>query len=170
MKKALYCMLLASGVALADPGTVIRTTDLRDKPFLDASKIATVTNNTQIDIRSRKGAWMEVKLPNGQVGWIKLLNVRTSSGTSSSNNALANVIKTGSSGKTVTTGVKGLSAEQINNAVPNPAEMRKMATFAASPSDAQRTALANNLSKNTVPAINSTSTSGPNNTMTPMRR
>jgi hypothetical protein len=42
-----------------------------------------------------------------------------------------NVARTGTSGTTVTTGVRGLDAEQINNAQPNAAELGKMASFAA---------------------------------------
>lgn len=171
MKIALYAMLVSS-IALAEPGTVIRKTDLRDKPFLDSTVIGNVASDTQVDIRTRKGAWMEVKLSTGQTGWIKLLNVRTSSGSTSSSAALSNVIKTGSSGKTVTTGVKGLSAEQIENAVPNLAEVQKMKSYAASPGDAQLSAQNNQLRRVSVPEIAPTSVnSAPNNpNNNPMRR
>lgn len=165
------CLLLISSVAFAEPGIVIRKTDLRDKPFLDAAAISSIAADTRIEIRSRKGAWMEVKLPNGQLGWIKLLNVRTSTGSTSSNTALANVIKTGSSGKTVTTGVKGLSAEEIQNAVPNLAEVRKMSSYAASPQEAQNSAAASQLRRVSVPAFSESKASTPQNPANnPMRR
>jgi hypothetical protein len=44
---------------------------------------------------------------------------------------LFNVARTGSSGTQVTTGVRGLDAEQIANAQPNPAELAKLEKFAA---------------------------------------
>ncbi|WP_028449503.1 hypothetical protein [Chitinibacter tainanensis] len=141
MKTVLYSLLLVSALAAAESGTVIRKTDLRDKPFLDAKVLAPVATDTQVDIRGRKGAWMEVRLPNGQQGWIKLLNVRTSSGQTSSSAALSNVLRTGSSGKTVTTGVKGLTAEQINNASPNPAEVDRMNGYSVSGNEAKIQAL-----------------------------
>ncbi|WP_410498092.1 SH3 domain-containing protein [Chitinibacter sp. S2-10] len=158
MKSFVYTLLLLSSFALAEPGEVIRKTELREKPYLDSTVLLNITANTPVDIRSRKGAWMEVRLAGGQTGWIKLLNVRTSSGSTSSSNALSNVMKTGSSGKTVTTGVKGLSAEQIKNAVPNLAEVNKMNSFAARPADAIKGAQANRLLAANVPELSSTGT------------
>ena len=152
--------ILISGSVLAQSGTVVRKTDLRDKPFLDAAIIAPIAANTPIEIQANKGAWMQVKAANGQVGWIKLLNVRTNGGgTNSSNLALGNVIKTGSSGQTVTTGVKGLSAEQIKQAEPNPAEVAKMDSYASSQSEATRAALQAKLIPQEVAALTTTSSS-----------
>ncbi|MGL6041639.1 MAG: SH3 domain-containing protein [Deefgea sp.] len=160
--------VLISGSVLAQSGTVVRKTDLRDKPFLDAAVIAPIAANTPIQIQANKGAWMQVKAANGQVGWIKLLNVRTSGGgTNSSSLALGNVIKTGSSGQTVTTGVKGLSAEQIKQAEPNAAEVEKMDSYASNQSEATRAALQAKLIPQDVAALtttsSSTTTTAPNN-------
>lgn len=152
--------VLISGSVLAQSGTVVRKTDLRDKPFLDAAVIAPIAANTPIQIQTNKGAWMQVKAANGQVGWIKLLNVRTSGGgTNSSSLALGNVIKTGSSGQTVTTGVKGLSAEQIKQAEPNAAEVEKMDSYASNQSEATRAALQAKLIPQDVAALTTTSSS-----------
>jgi hypothetical protein len=152
----LVCILF-SGSVLAQSGTVVRKTDLRDKPFLDAAVIAPIAANTPIEIQANKGAWMQVKAANGQVGWIKLLNVRTSGGgTNSSSLALGNVIKTGSSGQTVTTGVKGLSAEQIKQAEPNAAEVEKMDSYASTQSEATRAAQQAKLTPQNVAALTTT--------------
>ncbi|MBM5571468.1 MULTISPECIES: SH3 domain-containing protein [Deefgea] len=159
--------VLVSSSVLAQSGTVVRKTDLRDKPFLDAAVIAPIAANTPIEIQANKGAWMQVKAANGQVGWIKLLNVRTSGGgTNSSSLALGNVIKTGSSGQTVTTGVKGLSAEQIRQAEPNPAEVEKMDSYASTQSEATRAAVQAKLIPQDVAALTtstSSATSAPSN-------
>jgi hypothetical protein len=45
---------------------------------------------------------------------------------------LFNVARTGSSGTQVTTGVRGLDENQLANAQPNPAELQKLETYAAS--------------------------------------
>lgn len=156
--------------AFAQSGTVVRKTDLRDKPFLDAAIVAPIAANTPIEIQSNKGAWMQVKAANGQVGWIKLLNVRTSGGGTSNSGlgTLGNVIKTGSSGQTVTTGVKGLSAEQIQQAEPNPAEVEKMESYASSQADAARAAQQAKLSPQSVAAISgSSSNNGGGSTAAP---
>jgi len=42
-----------------------------------------------------------------------------------------NVARTGTSGTQTTTGVRGLDADQIANAQPNPAELAKLEKFAA---------------------------------------
>ena len=54
---------------------------------------------------------------------------------------LFNVARTGSSGTQVTTGVRGLEAEQIANASANAAELKKMQACAASPVAAAKVAL-----------------------------
>jgi hypothetical protein len=51
---------------------------------------------------------------------------------------LFNVARTGSSGTQVTTGVRGLDAEQIANASPNAGELKKMQKFSASPEAAAK--------------------------------
>ncbi len=159
--KPLVCalLLLIAQSALADSGTVIRNSDLREKPFSDSRSIATLSSNSKIEIQKNQGAWMQVKTPQGQVGWIKLLNVRTQSGTR--NNGLAtlgNVIKTGSSGQTVTTGVKGLSAEQIQTAEPNMAEVNKMESYSSSNSEASRLARQAQLSPKKVAPLSNSNT------------
>jgi hypothetical protein len=163
--------ILISSSVLAQSGTVVRKTDLRDKPFLDAAVIAPIAANTPIQIQANKGAWMQVKAANGQVGWIKLLNVRTSGGgTNSSSLALGNVIKTGSSGQTVTTGVKGLSAEQIRQAEPNAAEVAKMDSYASNHGEATRAALQAKLIPQEVAALTTTSSSSTTTTPSNERR
>ena len=58
---------------------------------------------------------------------------------------VASVAKTGSSGNTVTTGVKGLSEEQIRNAKANPEEVERMYDFSVSEADARKYASQNKL-------------------------
>ena len=178
MRLVLLSALLSSGLVCAEPGTVVRKTDLRDKPFLDAPVVTQIEANTLIDIQERQGAWMQVKATAG-TGWLKMLNVRTgnvnASGGGSGIGTLANVVKTGSSGKTVTTGVKGLSAEEITNAVPNPAEVDKMDSYASSEAEASRSATQAKLSAQQVQPVASSSffstpSSSPSNSPNERRR
>ncbi|MCB5195546.1 SH3 domain-containing protein [Deefgea salmonis] len=160
--KPLVCalLLLIGHAAVADSGTVIRNSDLREKPFSDSRSIATLSSNSKIEIQKNQGAWMQVKTPQGQVGWIKLLNVRTQSGTRNNGlSTLGNVIKTGSSGQTVTTGVKGLSAEQIQTAEPNMAEVNKMESYSSSNAEASRLARQAQLSPKKVAPLSNSNTS-----------
>lgn len=119
--------LLAAGVCAAEPGTLLRDSELRAKPFGDAAVVTELSAKASVDIVSRQGAWAQVK-SGAQTGWVRLLNLRTSSGQrgDAGVGALASVFKTGSSGTTVTTGVKGLSEEKLNNAAPDPAEAQRL--------------------------------------------
>ncbi|TJZ72075.1 SH3 domain-containing protein [Chitiniphilus eburneus] len=130
---AALAALLLAGAALAESGTVIRATPLKQQPFLDAGTVAQLPASSVIDIVARKGAWMQVKTRDNRTGWVKLLNVRTGGASGGGGlGTVGRVLSTGSSGTTVTTGVKGLSAEQIENAKPNYAELDKMNQYRAS--------------------------------------
>jgi uncharacterized protein YgiM (DUF1202 family) len=161
MKKyaAILTLLLAALPAWATSGKVVRNTDIRQKPFLDAPVVAPVRSGTAVTLQNRQGAWLQVKTADGKTGWIKLLNVQTEGGVSTGQGisqttaALSSLYKTGSSGTTVTTGVKGLSKEQITQAKPNPAEVEKMKQYAVSAQEAERAAQAQKLSRQQVAAI-----------------
>ncbi|MES2917152.1 MAG: SH3 domain-containing protein [Pseudomonadota bacterium] len=119
--------LAAAGTASAEPGTLLRDSELRAKPFGDAAVVAALKAKDSIDIVARQGAWAQVKA-GGQAGWVRVLNVRTGSGQRGDAGVgqLASVFKTGSSGTTVTTGVKGLSEQKLATAEPAPAEARRL--------------------------------------------
>ncbi len=156
-KSLLIILLFASSLALADPGSVTRATDLKDKPFLDAPTVTRLAAGSRVEVQTRKGAWAQVSTRDGKSGWLKILNLRSATGSSGSSlggvNQLLSVAKTGSSGNTVTTGVKGLSAEQIKNAKPNPQEVERMKSYGASSQEAQRFARSSRLEPRTVANI-----------------
>jgi len=130
-------------VAAADPaerGLVIRNGDIKQQPFIDAISAASVAANDPITILGRKGGWMQVQAA-GKTGWIRILNVRLAGadGTGAHSTSLATsaaLLRTGSSGKTVTTGVKGLGEEDLRNATVNLAELDKLAPLAVDSTEA----------------------------------
>jgi hypothetical protein len=63
---------------------------------------------------------------------------------------LFNVARTGTSGTQVTTGVRGLDAEQLATAQPNPAELQKLEGFAADRGAAEKFAAQGKLSAKSV--------------------
>ena len=131
--------LVASPLALAEPASLLKPTELRSQPQNTASVVDTLQTKDSVDITARKGAWANVKTSAGKSGWVRMLNLRTGSGQrgDAGIGALASVFKTGSSGNTVSTGVKGLSAEQLQNATPNPAEVQRLNTYAVKVADAR---------------------------------
>ena len=84
----------------------------------------------------RKGGWTRDKAATGE-GWVRMLALRYAGGGEAKAGdsgivQLLNVARSGTSGTQVTTGVRGLDAEQIANARPNAAELQKMQGYAAS--------------------------------------
>jgi hypothetical protein len=139
--------LLATGVSHAESALTIRATDLQAQAQSDAATLATLPENTKVDVLRRVGAWDEVKTAAGQTGWVRMLNLRfdvnnTSkpNGAAGSLNALSGLLSTGrtSNTATVTTGVRGLTEEDLKNAKANPAELEKMQRFAADKATAER--------------------------------
>ena len=132
----LALLLLIPLLCWAEPAVVIRATELKKDPATDAPTVAELAENAAVDAAERKGGWTRVKTPGGSQGWVKMLLLRyggpgTAKAGDTGLSQMFNVARTGTSGTTVTTGVRGLDAEQISNAQPNPAELGKMAGFAA---------------------------------------
>lgn len=132
-------LLLASAGALAEPGTLLKESELRSKPLGDAEVVQMLKAREKVDITARKGAWANVQTSGGKTGWVRLLNIRTGSGKGGDAGvgAIASLFKTGSSGNTVSTGVKGLSEENLKNAQPNEEEAKRLSKYKGSDSDAR---------------------------------
>ena len=128
-------LLLLPLLALAEPATVIRATELKKEPASDSDTVANLAENTNVDALERKSGWTRVKAAGGE-GWVRMLSLRYGAASAAKPGAsgvtqLFNVARTGTSGTQVTTGVRGLDAEQIVNAQPNPNELAKLQSFAA---------------------------------------
>ena len=139
---------IAAAPAAAESGAVIRADELKALPFIDATTSAKVAANQQVTIVGRKGGWIEVQA-GGQTGWLRMLNVRLAAGSGpaqgQANVRAASLLRTGSSGKTVTTGIKGLGEEDLQNASPDPAQVAKLADFAVPAAEASDNAHASGL-------------------------
>jgi len=134
MKHLALLLFFLPLLASAEPANVIRATELKREPATDSATLAALPENAAVDALERKGGWTRVKTSSGE-GWVRMLALRYKPGTAKAGDSGAkeiyNVARTGSSGTQTTTGVRGLSAEQIGNAQPNPAEMNKLKEFAA---------------------------------------
>ena len=136
----LLILLLFPILAWAEPATTIRQVELKKAPAADAETIGQIAENTALDALERKGGWTRVKSESGE-GWVRMLALRfggpgEAKKGDSGVSKLFNVARTGSSGTTVTTGVRGLDPEMLAKAQPNPAELAKMEQFAATPDGA----------------------------------
>ena len=143
---AVFALIVLAGPALAqDTGYAVRETEVKKEPYSDAQTVGTLGEKAQVKVLDRQNGWMRVE-SGTQSGWVRMLSIRMNSGQSSFASGLKSlfsVARTGSSGQTVTTGVRGLDKEDIKNAKPNPAEVKKMAAFAVTQGDAERFAAEN---------------------------
>lgn len=141
-------LCIAAFPAAAESGAVIRADELKATPFIDAATSAKLAANQPVNIVSRKGGWVQVEV-NGQTGWVRMLNVRLATASSpaqgQANVRAASLLRTNSSGKTVTTGIKGLGEEDLQNASPDPLQVSELATLAVSADEASANAHASGL-------------------------
>jgi hypothetical protein len=129
-------LLLAFPVTVAaEPAQLVRASDLKAAPATDAATVASLPENAAVETLERKGGWTRVKGAAGE-GWVRMLALRFGGpGAAKQGDSgvaqIFNVARTGTSGTQVTTGARGLDADQLANARPNPAELAKMSGFAA---------------------------------------
>jgi hypothetical protein len=138
-------VLLLSVCSLAQAGEAaytVRSTDLKAKPYTDADTLTILPERSKVEIVGRHGSWDKV-MENGKIGWVKMLSLRIEEGVQSKTGdngfkTLFNVASTGSSGSTMTTGVRGLSEENLRNPHPNPKALQELNGVAASKAEAQQ--------------------------------
>jgi hypothetical protein len=131
----------------AEAGYTLKATEVKDKPFLDASTLAMLPEKTTVEILTRQGAWMQIRTADAKQGWIRMLSVRLGSPDQkpqSGSNLLSSLAIASrprpATTATVTTGVRGFSEEDLANAKPNAAEVEKMKSFAATTAEAAKLA------------------------------
>jgi hypothetical protein len=136
MRAACFLLLLPA-LCLAEPATVIRATELKKEPATDAAAVAPLAENARVEALERRGGWTRVKAQGGAEGWVRMLALRYAGGGETKQGdsgitQILNVARAGTSGTQVATGVRGLDAEQLANAKPNAAELKKLQGYASS--------------------------------------
>lgn len=146
---AIACGLLAcSGAAHAQSSaTLIRAAELKAEPFSDAATSANLAADSPLTVIDGKGGWSKVRTRDGKTGWVRLLNVRLAATASDASmlDRVGGVVRTGTTKSAATTGVKGLSREDIARAVPNPDEARKLDNYRPKAGEIERFAAARKL-------------------------
>ena len=151
LKNCLLIGLAAPILALAgEAGTAIKADVLRAEPFADAKTAGNLNKNDAVNILSKKGAWLQVKSKSAS-GWVRILSVKrggTTFNQSASGSSIADIASgRAGTGKVVsTTGIRGLSAEELKAAKFNEIEMKKMESYQVSSGDAQKFASVGGLS------------------------
>jgi hypothetical protein len=142
---ALSIWLLMCEPSFAETGQLLVNTDLKSEPFSDSQTLGSLQSNSAVEILKRQGGWMQVKPAGGGEGWVKMTSVKLGGGAAGTKGdsglgELWNVARSGRSGNTgvtVATGVRGLGAEDLKNAKPNPDAVKKLKSYAVSRPDAE---------------------------------
>lgn len=153
---ALLC-LGAIGSLQATPATLIRAGDLKAEAFIDAANVTSLPADAALTVLESKGGWSRVRTADGKTGWVRLLNVRVAAAASPAGDTLAaigGVVRTGTTKGAATTGVKGLSKEDIARSQPNPREVARLDTFRSKPAQINKFAAARKLNARDVPEQN----------------
>lgn len=164
----LYLFLLAlvpAAAVAAESAITVRATELKKEPYADAATVATLPDQARVEILRRQGGWTQIKASGAAQGWVRMLSLRLGDGTArkgdSGLGSLLSVARSGSSGTTVATGVRGLSEEDLKNASPNPDELKKMEKLEATPADARKFAGSANLGSRQVGYLPAPAASAP---------
>lgn len=146
----LPCMALAqkNDDWLAKSDIALRKAAGDQQPVVSQVKAQTPLTKTG----PRSGPWTQVRTPNGQVGWVHMFDLQKPSGPSASAQpagsglmrtlSLAGKSASGSTTATTLAGVRGLEAEDIAKASPNPAAVAQAEKLQASADQARQFASA----------------------------
>lgn len=141
----LYALVVYASLAMpahaAQVAYTVRSTEIKQRPFSDAATVATLGEKAGVNILARQGGWVRINSDQGN-GWVRMFSLRSDSAVKrpgdSGLQSLLNVARSGSSGITVATGVRGLTEEDLKNAQPNPGEFAKLQNFAANRPKAEK--------------------------------
>lgn len=130
---ALVLGLLAAPAQAQDGAVIKRATELRESPTESSASLGALAADSSVArTGERKGSWVKVRTSQGTAGWVHMFDVGAQSGAApASGNAATGGLRSlgglfgGNSGSTTTAtstvGIRGLGAEDIANAQPNPA-------------------------------------------------
>ncbi len=121
-----------------------RATELKDKA--DGATIKSLPENTPLKVLQRSGGWTHVDA-GGQQGWVRVFHLRfpvttatdTSGGGLSSLGSALGITRQKSASSTIaTTGIRGLSQEDLKNASPDEAQLKLMQSYRSDSGGAER--------------------------------
>lgn len=145
MKRQLWISLLvsaccATSVWAGEAGTTLKPDEIKAAPFRDAKAVGTLNRGDTVDILKRQGGWYQVTSPKGN-GWVRMLSVRKGEARKANEvTGLAGLAsgRTGTGKVVATTGVRGLSEEDLKSAKFDESEVKSMEAQTVSKNDATR--------------------------------
>ena len=161
LSSAVFLLSVSLAAIASEIGQTLVNTDLKREPFADAKTLASLPANSAVDVLKRQGGWMQVKPAGNSEGWVKMTAVKLGGATANAqgDSGMATLWNTamqgrsGNTGVTVATGVRGLSPEDMKNAQPAPEQVKKLDSFASTKSQAESAAKSGKLSRQSVDYI-----------------
>lgn len=145
---ASFSSLLHAGQCLAaETGSALKNDNLRYEPYADAKVTGNFSRGESLQIIKKQGAWLQVKTKKS-TGWVRLLSVkRGSTGTSNQTSGiLAAASGRAGTGQVVsTTGIRGLSEQELKVAKFNESEVKTLESYTASSDQGRKFASAGGL-------------------------
>lgn len=132
--------LLAPMAMAAETGSALKNDTLRKEPFADAKSAGTLARGESVQILKKQGAWLQVKTKK-TTGWVRLLSVKRGSSGSGSQSAGVLAVASGRAGTgqvVSTTGVRGLSEDELKAAKFNETEINAMESYTTSAETARK--------------------------------
>jgi SH3 domain-containing protein len=142
------CLAVLSCLARAEEQAFTgRATEMKERAMADSATLASLAENTPVKVLARGGGWAHVEA-GGKSGWVRVFHLRfpavvetsTSSagGLSSLGSALGFARPRTQQANLATTGVRGLTEEDLKNASPDPAALRRLQSWRADRGGAER--------------------------------
>jgi hypothetical protein len=152
LRCGLAALLLLAAAAHADEAVLTRRAlELRASPGDNGASVASLPQQSAVTrLDGRQGPWVQVRSAQGAIGWVHLFDLGPATASGAGNASSSGGFMTGAlRGVTglfdggaprqtgTTAGIRGLEAEDLANAQPNPAGVQRMAAWRASESDAR---------------------------------
>jgi len=137
---------VSSGAWAQEQAFTNRSTELKDRASADARTVATLAEKTSVKVLERGGGgWTRIDA-GGQAGWVRVFHLRfpATVETSSSGGGFLSGITGFGGGRTAqpttiaTTGIRGLSPEDLKNASPDLEALAKMQSYRSDKAAAER--------------------------------
>lgn len=143
-----FLLAVASAAWAQEQAFTNRSTELKERGAAEARTLGTLPENTAVKVILRGGGWTQVEAGT-QKGWVRVFHLRfpatAETSSSSSGGALSGLTsalgfgrKTSQQTNIATTGIRGLSPEDLKNASPDPAALAKLQSYRADKPAAER--------------------------------
>lgn len=118
-----------------------RATDLKDRGATEARTLASLPEGAPVKVLERGGGWTRVEA-SGQQGWVRVFHLRfpavAQAAPAGSGNALSGLTsalgftrETAKGSTVATTGIRGLTPEELKNASPDAAALARLQSYRA---------------------------------------